>query len=50
MNYYSEDSPKAIAEAIESIDLTESFDSRSKIQELDNEFVKNIKKVLEEEM
>lgn len=46
--YYEEQSPKAIANAITSIDMNKSYDSRKLVSKLDKDFVKNIKKLLEE--
>lgn len=45
--YYDEPTPEAIANAIISIDINEPYDSREIIRRLDEDFVKNIKKVLE---
>ncbi|KQL33595.1 glycosyltransferase [Psychrobacillus sp. FJAT-21963] len=45
--YYDEQNPKSIAEAILSIDLNDSYDSKKIIRKLDNDFVKNIKELLE---
>lgn len=40
--FYEENSPKAIANTIKSIDLNDNYDSREKIKELDIEFTKDI--------
>lgn len=45
--YYNEQTPKAIAEAIIAIDINEPYNSRKLINELDVEFTKNIKELLE---
>jgi len=44
--YYDEQTPKAIAEAIMSIDLNEPYNSRQLIKKLDEEFTKDINKLL----
>lgn len=44
--FYKYNSPESIAETIKKIDLTESYDSKSIIKSLDNEFISNIKKLL----
>ncbi|MDR4508580.1 MAG: hypothetical protein MRJ65_10165 [Candidatus Brocadiaceae bacterium] len=48
MNYYYADTPEAIAHAIRSVDLTAEFDSRSVIRQLDEQFIKEIKDLVEE--
>lgn len=45
--YYDENTPKAIANAIKEIDLTEPYDSRERIKELDTKFTEEIKNLLE---
>ena len=45
--YYENDSPKEIAKAIKSIDLSQPYNSRNKIQDLDENFIKDIKELLE---
>lgn len=44
--YYDEQNPKSIAEAIMKIDFSQSYDSRILIKKLDDEFTKNINKIL----
>ena len=44
--FYKDDNPQAIADAIESIDFTSIYDSRSAIEMLDKEFIENIKELL----
>lgn len=44
--YYDENTPEAIAQAIEKIDFTQPYDSREVIRELDAKFVKEIGGVL----
>ena len=45
--YYEENNPEAIANAIKSIDVSKSYDSRTKIEELNAKFTKEIKNLLE---
>jgi len=45
--YYDEPSPEAISNAIISVDILEPYDSRELIRRLDENFVKNINKLLE---
>lgn len=45
--YYDEPNAEAIANAIISIDINEPYNSRELIRKLDEDFVKNIKKLLE---
>ncbi len=47
VTFYKEDNPKAIADAIMSVDLNQNYDSKSKIKELDERFKFEIKKLLE---
>lgn len=45
--YYEEPTPEAIANAIISIDINEPYDSRELIRKLDEDFVRDIKKLVE---
>lgn len=45
--YYDKDCPKEIANAIKSIDLSQAYNSRKKVQDLDENFIKDIKELLE---
>ncbi len=47
VHYYDEPNAEAVANAIISIDINEPYDSRELIRKLDEDFVKNIKKLLE---
>lgn len=47
LHYYEESSPKAIANAIKSVDILGPYDSRELIRRLNENFIKNIKKLLE---
>ena len=44
--YYDENTPEAIAEAVQNIDFSEEYDSRAVIQQLDQEFVKKVENIL----
>ncbi len=44
--YYEENSPRAIAEAIKSIDMTSPYDGRKKVEELDAEFRDRLGKII----
>ncbi|MBO5480980.1 MAG: glycosyltransferase [Clostridia bacterium] len=46
--YYNKNDSKAIAQAIKSIDMSKSYDSRTKIEELDEQFKKDIKQMIED--
>ena len=46
VSYYKEDTPEAIADTIMSVDLSQPYDSRNVIRELDLQFVEDIKKLL----
>lgn len=46
LTYYDENTPKAIAKAIESIDFSKEYDSRKTVAELDARFIKEIKEIL----
>lgn len=46
INYYLEESPEAIANAIKKIDISDTYNSSELIKELDIEFMSNIKKLL----
>lgn len=46
MYYYEIQEPKAIAETIMNINLDDRYDSRKRIQELDNKFKTNLQKLL----
>jgi hypothetical protein len=50
ITYYCEDSPESIANAIKRVSLTNYYDSRKKIKELDDEFVLNIQNLLRGEL
>ena len=41
-----ENTPEAIAEAVQNIDFSEEYDSRAVIQQLDQEFVKKVENIL----
>ncbi len=45
ISYYDCPMPQSVAKAITAIDMQKEYDSRKKIQELDREFCKNIKKL-----
>ncbi|WP_313016294.1 glycosyltransferase [Acetoanaerobium noterae] len=45
--YYEEQTPESIAEAIDSIDLNEIYDSRELIRKLDVDFAESLRKLLE---
>ncbi|WP_288222087.1 glycosyltransferase [uncultured Clostridium sp.] len=45
--YYNEQNPKSIADAIMKIDMTKYYDSRKLINELNEEFIDSINKLLE---
>lgn len=45
--YYEENTPKSIAKAIRSIEIDEQYNSKEIIRKLDEDFTKNIKKLLE---
>lgn len=47
MYFYEENTPKAIAEAVKKIDINDPYDSRAAISLLDNQFVLEIKDILE---
>ncbi|MBV7508972.1 glycosyltransferase [Bacillus sp. sid0103] len=47
INFYEEQTPKAIAEAIMSIDINKLYDSKKLIKKLDEKFVHSLKKMLE---
>lgn len=47
MYYYSEQTPKKIAEAIMQVDFNDGYDSRKIIEELDKRAVMEIKELLE---
>lgn len=44
--YYDENTPAAIARAVQEIDFTQPYDSRAMIQKLDEKFVKEIRDLL----
>lgn len=46
VSYYKEDSPESIANTIMAVDLSQPYDSRNVIRELDLQFVEDIKKLL----
>ncbi len=46
--YYKEQTPKAIAEAIEKIDVTKQYDSRARLVKLDRKFEKDLKDLIAE--
>lgn len=46
LTYYQEDDPQAIAKAIQSIDLSEDYDSQAVLQKLDADFVAEMKDFL----
>lgn len=48
MSYYDDPAPEAIAKTILAVDVSKTKDSRSVLEALDREFVKNIKVLLEE--
>ncbi|MHA6533611.1 glycosyltransferase family protein [Paenibacillus sp. BAC0078] len=47
--YYYHDTPEAIADSIKSIDLIEPYDSKKQITSLDEEFIINIRNLLEDQ-
>lgn len=46
MYYYDKQEPKEIAEAIQSVDFKDGYDGRRKIQELDEKFKNDLKRLL----
>lgn len=46
VNFYCDDSPRNIAEAIMAVDLTKPFDSRKILKELNEDFIRNIQMLL----
>lgn len=44
--YYDEQTPEAIARAVQSIDFSDEYDSRSRIRKLDENFIKKIGEIL----
>jgi hypothetical protein len=48
VEYYNEDTPEAIAQAIRSVDLTKPFDTRSVIDRLDERFMKDMGELVEQ--
>lgn len=46
ISYYTENAPKAIAEAVMKIDFSEPYDSRVVIRELDENFVEDLRQLL----
>lgn len=48
MSYYDDPAPEAVAKAIMAVDVSKTKDSRSVLEALDREFVRNIKTLLEE--
>ena len=45
--FYDEDTPEAIAEAIQRVDLNKPYDSRGRIEELNRKFIEDLKVLLE---
>lgn len=49
MHYYSEENPQAIAETIKNINVLKDYDSIDLLKKMDLEFIRNIKKMLNNE-
>lgn len=47
ITYYDEQTPECIAEAIRNVDMDTPYDSRKRINELDEQFQKDLKKLIE---
>jgi hypothetical protein len=47
ITFSNDDSPQSIAQAVMSIDINQPYDSKTKIIELDNEFIIDLKRILE---
>lgn len=47
ITYYEKQTPECIAEAVMSIDMSQPYDSRKRIAELDEQFQKDLKQLIE---
>ena len=47
ITYYDEQTPESIAKAIMSVDMSQPYDSRMRIAELDEQFQRELKKLIE---